>query len=591
MANQYGLVTDTKKYGTGSFYAPFNTSRTKALRIDPGLVGGDFEIRDGQDFYISVWIKYGTVNVSTPGVRYPIIKYGDQISSFPHTGWEIGIQTMGGQSYYAIPYFRFTTLDNTGVLLASAFDGTNGNLISPTSNFDHYEVIRSNGVITFKFNGFSTSQSTYTYTGPIAYPLQELINNGNLDSSYRGLYVGSEQPYVNGQDNGAYIDELFMARGVSSVQKYDEQDGSINDGALSTTTFLYKFNGNYLDTQTSNVYASANLQSSISFRVDAVYTKPLPVLIQLASISNLVATAKETAQGRANLAVQSALTAQGFKVKQFSANLVSTTTLTETTSVIRRAQARLNALASEMVIVAKTTREVGYFNSSSTLVAGTAKIARITKTLNSTSTLTEVTNRTRGVTANLTAISGISIRANQSGRLQANLISTSTFTAGEIKSVRISALLSSTTSITELTSVIRRAQANLQALVSELTLANETASVHANLTSTTSLICRVGNNASLISRSTMTTNTQVRYQARGRLVSRSILTPLAGKRVIVSSNLSSLSSISIVGSRERIDTSLVWYIETERRDWMIEYEERNLSAEYENRVYIVPTEE
>ena len=266
MPNQYGLVIDTKKYGDGSFYAPFDTSRSKALRIDP-IGSGDFSIAASQDFYFSVWIKYGTINVSSINARYPIIKYGSQQNN--SSGWELGLKiTQVGGGYSALPYFSFIPEDvsGTSTTITTTFNGSNGNLIQPTGDFDRWEVSRTSGVITLRFNGVNTSNTSTTYNGRIGSAVNQYATANN-EPDYRGIFVGSEQPFVINQDNGAYIDDLFFATGISSVVN-TLPDGSINDGKLSTTEFLYKFDQSYADTITQYQSVTAALTVTASVAAD-----------------------------------------------------------------------------------------------------------------------------------------------------------------------------------------------------------------------------------------------------------------------------------------------------------------------------------
>lgn len=308
MANVYGLVTTNQKYGSGSFYAPFNTSRSKALRIDP-VGSGDFSIAAGQDFYISVWIKYGTVNVSSRGSKYPIIKYGNQTNY--NAGWELGLVIKQvGDGYSGLPYFRFIPDDTTGISveLTTYFNGSNGNLIQPTGGFDHWEVSRTNGVISFRFNGVNSTNTSTTYNGRIGTGINQYAVVNNVPD-YKGIFVGSEQPYVINQDNGAYIDELFFARGVNSVQSTNI-DSSINDGKLSTTAFLYNFNGTYQDTTgATQVLSTTNLTSTSTVTIAARKTTPTATSLQ----SRFVLQATSYVAPR---------------IRSFSAALVSTTTVT-----------------------------------------------------------------------------------------------------------------------------------------------------------------------------------------------------------------------------------------------------------------------
>jgi len=290
MPNQYGLVTDTKKYGTGSFYAPFDTSRSKALRIDP-IGSGDFSIAASEDFYFSVWIKYGTLNVSNINGRYPIIKYGSQQNN--SSGWELGLKiTQVGAGYSALPYFSFIPEDvsGTSTIITTTFNGSNGNLIQPTGDFDRWEVSRTSGVITLRFNGVNTSNTSTTYNGRIGSGVNAFATANN-QPDYRGIFVGSEQPFVINQDNGAYIDDLFFATGVNAVGS-TQPDGSINDGKLATTKFLYKFDQSYADTVSEFDIVSADL--TVTASLSATITKQPVVKDFAAALTTTVTVTAES---------------------------------------------------------------------------------------------------------------------------------------------------------------------------------------------------------------------------------------------------------------------------------------------------------
>ena len=247
MASIYGLVTDTKKYGSGSLYSPYNTSTTKRFVINavtPAPGGGDFAIGANEDFYISVWIKYGNLNVSTLGARYPIIQYGNGT-----TGWEICVLIQQvGDAYTALPYFRYD-----GRNLTTNFNGSNGDLIDPSgSDFDSYVIYRTAGVIHFEFtkNGNKTFVNSLGYKADSTYA-QATYTSAIAQGVAGGITLGSTQPIVIGQTNpnGAWIDELFFAKNITQVYNLNT-DSSINDGGRATTKFLYHFDGNYSDTTT-----------------------------------------------------------------------------------------------------------------------------------------------------------------------------------------------------------------------------------------------------------------------------------------------------------------------------------------------------
>jgi hypothetical protein len=334
----YGLVTDIKKYGAGSLRTPFDTTQNKALRIDP-QGSTTFWMSAGEDFYLSAWIRYGTVNVTTVGAKYPIIRYGGASTDFgaPY-GWEIGIRTINvGGSNTAVPYFAYNNQ-----IINTTFDGTNGNTISPSSSaFDHYEVYRSNNTITFKFTNSSNTANTTT----ASYSL----NIGQLAADYytNAIFVGSEQPFVVNQDNGAYIDELFFAKGTSQVtSRYP--DNSIADGGLSTTIFLLNFDNSLRD-DSGPITAAANLTAT----------------------TTLSATGQQFEGTLINLSAASTINCSATKVPGniFSANLASS--FAQSTQVNRTARTTisLSAFNSEVVVGTKAIGAIASLTSSFALSA------------------------------------------------------------------------------------------------------------------------------------------------------------------------------------------------------------------------------
>jgi Concanavalin A-like lectin/glucanases superfamily len=263
MANVYGLSTTDKKYGTGSFYTPNNSTRTKSLLITP--TSGDFSIDTNQDFIISVWVNYGSINVSTLGASYPIIQYGGLNGQF----WGLGvyIQNIGG--YNPTPYFQYGTTKIT-----ATFNGSNGDTISP-SGWSNWLVQRTNGVITFTNDTNTKNITTANFTGSI----------GKNQATGAGLYVGATNPgATTGINPGAYVDELFFARGTSTVERRNPTTGAINDGTLATTVFLYQFDGNYYDDETGTQLFSAAI-SDTSSSMSATLSKVLSLKTAQAAIT------------------------------------------------------------------------------------------------------------------------------------------------------------------------------------------------------------------------------------------------------------------------------------------------------------------
>lgn len=298
MANIYGLVTDTYKYGTGSLYAPYNTSLAKRFRINPAI-GDNFSIGAGEDFYISAWIKYGSLNVSQLGQQYPIIQYGDNT-----TGWSIGLRIeRTNDAYSALPYFQFN-----GSRLTSDFNGENGTLISPSTRFDSYVMFRSNGIIYFQFNN-GNSVNQYGW-GPNS-TFTQVAYNGSIGTtstaSTNSITLGSTQPVITSANatNGAWIDELFFIRGQSSPTII-KPNGEIGDGGNANTVFLYHFNGDYTD-DVGIRNASANLVSTASCSgtlINSIYTPAnakFTITANAKKIARISATTKTTLRSSATL--------------------------------------------------------------------------------------------------------------------------------------------------------------------------------------------------------------------------------------------------------------------------------------------------
>jgi len=265
MAN-YGLSSAQYKYGTGSFYSPYaSTSRSKALLITPST--GDFKIASGQDFIISLWVQYGDTYVGTANATYPLITFG---SGGFDDGWSIGYRVGPNLGFGALPYFRYN-----GNTINTVFNGTNGDQISPTENgWSHIVAKRASGVITLTFTNTSAVPvvSTANYSGAIG------------ATATGGAYVGASNPVIAGGNNGAYIDELFFARGVSTVQRTNPTLGSINDGSLSTTVFLYQFDGNYYDDETGVQEFSSAISSAST--ISASLTPILSLKTATASLNS-----------------------------------------------------------------------------------------------------------------------------------------------------------------------------------------------------------------------------------------------------------------------------------------------------------------
>jgi hypothetical protein len=325
----YGLVTDVKKYGTGSLRLPFNTTENKALRIDP-QGSTTFSIASGEDFYISAWIRYSETNVATVGAKYPIIRFGRPFDNQAPYGWEIGFRVLNIGGNTPLPYFAYNNQ-----VINTTFDGSNGNQISPsTGNFDHYEVYRINGELTLKFTNSSNiaNTTTVTYTGAIA----------SLASTFHtnAIFVGSEQPYVANLENAAYVDELFFAKSISAVQS-TKPTGEIDDGALETTQLLLHFNSSLKDDTGPTLFqASLSAQTQVTalaerYKVGASavtaqtqlacsatrIVSTQPIVIAVTALATLQATATRIKQFSISITAFATEVAVGTKIKTAAASL------------------------------------------------------------------------------------------------------------------------------------------------------------------------------------------------------------------------------------------------------------------------------
>ena len=354
----YGLTTANKKFGSGSFFSPYGSTTAKSLAIEP--TSGNFSIAAGQDFIISVWVNYDDpLTTSTlSDKRYnPVVQYGFGATNgaqFWGLGWESRQLNPNISTQTPSAYFQFNT--KLGVnppisnRIQTSFTGSNQSTLGPVG-WSNWLIQRSSGVITFTFTNGNGVANVTTVT-----------NNQEIapftDSRFNTLYVGATNP-VSGT-SGAYIDELFFARGVSTVQNRNSVTGAIRDGLLTSTAFLYQFDGNYYDDESGTKDFAAALTSTIATAAELTY---VPGTKQFAAA--LTSGFTTTASGAGPVAAQAALTV--------------TTTVTTNTAVTKLAGSQLTTTSTATVVALKlklAQANLTAFNSQVTAVTETRKTSR-----------------------------------------------------------------------------------------------------------------------------------------------------------------------------------------------------------------------
>ena len=325
ITSPYGLTTAQKKYGTHSFYSPGDVGVNKSLRIQYSNVGNI--VQSNQDFYISAWIYI-------PSLFSPLNTSTNLISG---NGWNFGYRTDSGGNistffeYYNGSVWTRVLANNIG----------NFSQVAPRGGYwGHWEAFRSGSNLSFRFdNGFhGPTTKTVTYSSVIA----------------------SSQSYIQLGEDGlatatvpAYFDELYMAVGTSQPQSYNP-NGSIADGSLSTTKFLFHFDGNYYDDLTGIIQGPAALTSISTLSVNA--EKSIVVSSSQTSTTNLSSLVTRIKPLDANIQTQGFLVAAAGRIRPFVDIEVAEVSLQASVNVITDTAVAVDAEFTEVV---DATRNIG----------------------------------------------------------------------------------------------------------------------------------------------------------------------------------------------------------------------------------------
>ena len=391
MAKQLlGIDSSVKHLGSGSLYIPTNQYNDNKVIIAPAQ-GQDFSIATNEDFIISMWANVSQFPLGTQnGVKYPIMSYaGGQIQQgSPETynnseGWEFGLVAYPRLGF--LPYFSYN-----GNIMSTVYDPSNATGSTYQAGFARWQATRTNGVIKFEYynpNGTSINVNTHTTTESIAVR----IPNNTYYGDYSGVKLGTDIPVFGSNDaDGVWVDEIFFARGVSSVFQTNPVDpnvlpgdppedlwqlyGEIADGGLSTTVFLYHFNGNYYDDQMGIKNAIASLTSTAS--VSAIAKSIANASAQLTVSSTFTLAPDAIEHSATTLHATTQLTAQAIKTGHATAHLASTTTANATANPIRTTSVNILALSSEVILGGLDKQTSVALESTSSLTA-TATVTRI----------------------------------------------------------------------------------------------------------------------------------------------------------------------------------------------------------------------
>ena len=349
----YGLTTVNKKFGSGSFFSPYGSTTAKSLAIEP--TAGNFSIAAGQDFIISVWVNYDdplTTSTRSDKQYNPVIQYGFGATNgaqFWGLGWESRQLNPNLPTRTPAAYFQFNT--KLGVnppvsnIIQANYTGSNSAQITP-NGWSNWLVQRTSGVITF------------TFTNSLGTPVVSTVSNNQeiapfTDSRYNTLYVGATNP-VSGT-SGAYIDELFFARGVSSVAQRNAVTGAINDGLLTSTAFLYQFDGNYYDDETGTKEFSAALASTTAVAAELTYVPSTKQFSAgLTSAFTTTASAAGPVLAQAALTTTSTITASAVRTRIAASALATTSTITANVIKLKFATANLTAFNTQVTVGTET---------------------------------------------------------------------------------------------------------------------------------------------------------------------------------------------------------------------------------------------
>lgn len=304
------------------------------------IIGTNWEFASGQDFVITFRPKIQKLSVSS--------KILGAVNSSGQ-GWAFSTAATTAR-----PVFQYWN----GSSMSTMAHGSNS-----YSDFAEWKVTRVGSTITFSVSGLGSVTSTYSGA----------INPGGITK----LTIGG---IAAGTAATSYFDELYIARGVGSVQTYFA-DGRIADGKLDSTVILYHFDNNNVNEDLSG------------------YTLAQAALLTTASVS---AGPIKTAQGKSTVAGQFTQTTATTKIIQGSAAIQSAGFVSVVTGRIRPFVDIEVSTFSATVIANKTVSETSALDSTVDLTATADRLmGPITAALESQSSISASADITRTVEASI----------------------------------------------------------------------------------------------------------------------------------------------------------------------------------------------
>ena len=628
-----GLTTAEKRYGTGSYFATGNVgSPTLGLFVP---TQGNQNIQANQDFYLSAWI-FGGAQFVQPNLT--------QVSSLTGGPWNFGIiwNTIGtsrpqfGYLDSALGQYRYMTVDQ----------GAQGALSVNSNGWCRYEAFRIGSTLTFRFSSASTWQgntgivpvsTTRTYSGAI----DSTGTNNELDNQY--IYFQNTN-----SSQTSYLDDFFFAKGRGSVQS-TINNGQIDDGALETTEWLFRFDQNYQDTTTGTVQFASQLTSAASTNIQA--GKQVQAVLAAASNFNLSANSVRTVAGDAAISSASNLNANLNKIlrsnielssvvsqviavgriRPFVALEVSAATLSANVSAISSASAGLTANSAVSAVVAKNVSAIINISAATSTTTDAIITSGILINLQVEAFTLTASGRIRSEIADLDSEFNLSITANKTREVAANLLSSLDLVVAYQRIRNISSTMSANTSLVAVTqatipftsteastftlestgrairtvdislAAISQSQTILEdrtrdinldliAFASQLSATVKTGTGQTNLEVTSSIsitvtVITATMKSDLVSTSSLTV-TASRIRDQISLVAfNSTLTAQAGKIVRASASLACEGFSLAIARKINLEDAEGWKIPRETRAWIITKENNQYTVEVENRIY------
>jgi hypothetical protein len=614
------LVSDYKKYGNGSLYTPGKYA-SNYFTVEVGNSTTNWGFASNQDFYISLWTYVPNAYVTT-GLYVPLL--GNSYTGSSGNGWNIGYW-----SDIAVPQFRYR--DSGGVDRILQTTGPS----SVSAAWQHWEIYRNGSTITFKFfNGFSTTVSvTRTDSGAIA--------------CSGPLYI-SAMAQPNGSRVPVYYDELYIAKGINSVQNYTSSN-EIYDGALTSTNLLLHFNESLQEDIHGIVSISAALSSAAS--VSANVGKQVVNSAALSSAASVSAIVGSIKQNGATLQSNGFVTVAIGRIRPFIDLESSAFSLTANGIITKFASASLNSASTIFAIGTKTlgpittnlnssviltangivsTGSVISVSSAFTLIANTRKFEGNSAALSSTASLSVSALKVQQATSNISSQFAVTASAIKTSRVVSNLncvaslnvsiihdvgfISTPSSAFSIACSTKVNkparAIVSSVASLSLIPKVIKKTSVSLSSAfsitinntrrravtIATTAIATEVVAISRILKEFASLyaVVTVHVNVGIIStniRAPLTANARLTVtatrieKAQANLSSISHLTILGGARIVASANLQCEGFEVAFAKVINLSHSAIWKVPYESTTWIIKQETNEWIVPFENREY------